>query len=77
MNYIKNYPEIFETTLEENIENKYGAASVLISNFITPTENKKTRKQSFIVGRQNTLSNTFCHCLYALYYIKVIYKLII
>lgn len=41
MNYIKNYPLIFEEILQENIKNKYSADSVLISNFITQTENKK------------------------------------
>ncbi|MBU3184279.1 TerB N-terminal domain-containing protein [Clostridium estertheticum] len=48
-NYIKNYPEIFEEMLQENIKSKYVSDSVLISNFITQTENKKARKQSVII----------------------------
>ncbi|MBZ9634650.1 TerB N-terminal domain-containing protein [Clostridium sp. FP1] len=48
-NYIKNYPEIFEEILLENIKNKCRSDSVLIRNFITQTENKKARKQSVAI----------------------------
>ena len=48
-NYIKNYPEIFEEVLLENIKNKYRSDSVLIRNLITEIENKKARKQSVAI----------------------------
>jgi len=48
-NYIKNFPEIFQEMLQENIKSRYSSDSILISNFITQTENKKARKQSVTI----------------------------
>jgi len=45
-NYIKNYPDIFEEILLVNIRTKYNTDSLLVSKFITATENRKIRKQS-------------------------------
>lgn len=49
MNYIKNYPEIFEETLLESIENIYKSESILVSNFITQTEYRKIREQKVLI----------------------------
>lgn len=46
INYIKNYPEMFEEILLGSIRNKYKQDSILVRDFITQAENKKARKQS-------------------------------
>ena len=45
LNYIKKYPDTFEEILLENIEKKYNANTLTITDFITKTEYKKLHLQ--------------------------------
>lgn len=49
LNYIKNYPDIFEEVLRRNIITKYSKKEILISNFITASEMKKIRLEEVTI----------------------------
>lgn len=46
VNYIKNYPEIFESILLDKLRSRYDSDGILISRFIKPNDHVKLRKQS-------------------------------